>query len=56
MYRAPNIAEYTPYYKNQRVYWKETIIEPSNKAMVPCLEPNLKRIKNQKLGTLCTIN
>ncbi|EDR08140.1 uncharacterized protein LACBIDRAFT_297893 [Laccaria bicolor S238N-H82] len=25
-------------------------------AMVPCLEPILKRIKNQKLHILCTIN
>ena len=25
-------------------------------AMVPCLEPISKRIKNQKLHTLCTIN
>jgi hypothetical protein len=37
--------------------WVEVFITYiQSKAMVPCLEPILKRIKNQKLHTLCTIN
>ena len=34
---------------------KNATLEPLQ-AMVPCLEPVSKKIKNQKLHTLCTIN